>query len=191
MIIIWMLRLREKKRREGRLVKREREGMHCWLIREIGWSTSEEKESQCLMAREKRDGEKEGIWNFKKKKKMREKRNRHVLIFKHHRWKFCWWFRHVTNTDKLFLFLIVFILSWILSQIKIGKFLKTIPSSLSSKYSEPSITFRWNDKSIIDSIENKNLNFWRDIPLLILLEHLKPYVTFQWKWQFHLQFHQN
>jgi hypothetical protein len=56
-----MLRLREKKRREGRLVKREREGMHCWLIREIGWSASEEKESQCLMAREKRDGEKEGI----------------------------------------------------------------------------------------------------------------------------------
>jgi hypothetical protein len=60
-----MLRLREKKKREGRLVKREREGeregMHCWLIREIGWSASEEKESQCLMTREKIDGEKEGI----------------------------------------------------------------------------------------------------------------------------------
>lgn len=48
---------------------RERERMHCWLIREIGWSASEEKERQCLMAREKGDGEKEGICNFKKKKK--------------------------------------------------------------------------------------------------------------------------
>jgi hypothetical protein len=67
-----MLRLREKeKRREGRPVKRERGGerererekerMHCWLTREIGWSASEEKERQCLIAIEKRDGEKEGI----------------------------------------------------------------------------------------------------------------------------------
>jgi hypothetical protein len=66
-----MLRLREKeKRRECRPVKRERgererererERMHCWLTREIGWSASEEKERQCLIAIEKRDGEKEGI----------------------------------------------------------------------------------------------------------------------------------
>jgi hypothetical protein len=70
-----MLRLREKeKRREGRPVKRERgerererererekERMHCWLTREIGLSASEEKERQCLIAIEKRDGEKEGI----------------------------------------------------------------------------------------------------------------------------------
>jgi hypothetical protein len=41
--------------------EREKERMHCWLTREIGLSASEEKERQCLIAIEKRDGEKEGI----------------------------------------------------------------------------------------------------------------------------------